>query len=77
MSAATQVLHPALATAAAAPLPAARLTDRQRLAVLLEGAALLSLLERAGWRLPRSWEGAGVAAGGRLALPAAAAAPGR
>ena len=74
---AAHVVHPALIALAAAPLPAARLTDRQRLAVLLEGAALLSLLERAGWWLPRSWEGAGVAAGGRLALPGAAAAPGR
>jgi DNA-binding NtrC family response regulator len=78
MSAASQVVHPALtAAAAAAPLPAARLTDRQRLAVLLEGAALLSLLERAGWWLPRGWERARVAAGGRLALPAEEAAPGR
>jgi DNA-binding NtrC family response regulator/tetratricopeptide (TPR) repeat protein len=77
MTAASQVVHPALTAAAAAPLPAARLTDRQRLAVLLEGAALLSLLERAGWWLPRGWEKARVAAGGRLALPAEEAAPGR
>ncbi|HYL05087.1 MAG TPA: sigma 54-interacting transcriptional regulator [Thermoanaerobaculia bacterium] len=76
-AAAAQVVHSALTAVATAPLPAARLTDRQRLAVLLEGAALLSLLERAGWWLPRSWEGAGVTAGGRLALPGAAAAPGR
>jgi two-component system, NtrC family, response regulator len=78
VSAAAQVLHPALGPAAAAsPLPAARLTDRQRLAVLLEGAALLSLLERAAWWLPHGWEEAGVSAGGRLALPARQAAPGR
>ncbi|HEV3075656.1 MAG TPA: sigma 54-interacting transcriptional regulator [Thermoanaerobaculia bacterium] len=81
MSDATRVLHPTLGApdewAAAAPLAAARLTDRQRLAVLLEGAALLSLLERAAWCLPRGWAEARVAAGGRLALPAREAAPGR
>ncbi|MBV8201216.1 MAG: hypothetical protein JOZ15_11390, partial [Acidobacteria bacterium] len=78
-AAADQVFHPALTAApgAAAPLAGARLTDRQRLAVLLEGAALLSLLEHAGWWLPRGWERARVAAGGRLALPAEEAAPGR
>jgi len=79
MSGATQVLHPTLgpAAAAASPLPAARLTDRQRLAVLLEGAALLSLLERAAWWLPHGWAAARVAAGGRLALPPREAVPGR
>ncbi len=81
MSDATRVLHPTLGApgewAAAAPLAAARLTDRQRLAVLLEGAALLSLLERAAWWLPRGWSEARIAAGGRLALPAREAVPGR
>src|SRR5258708_10621336 len=78
MSDATQVMHPALGSAAAAsPLAAARLTDRQRLAVLLEGAALLSLLERAAWWLPHGWSEARVSAGGRLALPSREAVPGR
>jgi len=78
MRAAAQVVHPALGSASSAsPLPAARLTDRQRLAALLEGAALLSLLERAGWWLPRGWEAARVSAGGRLALPPGEAVPGR
>ncbi len=81
MSDATRVMHPTLGApgewAAAAPLAAARLTDRQRLAVLLEGAALLSLLERAAWWLPQGWAEARVAAGGRLALPAREAVPGR
>jgi DNA-binding NtrC family response regulator len=78
MSGATQVLHPTLGLAAtAAPLAAARLTDRQRLAVLLEGAALLSLLEHAAWWLPQGWAEARVAAGGRLALPLREAVPGR
>jgi DNA-binding NtrC family response regulator len=81
MSDATGVMHPTLGLpdelAAAAPLAAARLTDRRRLAMLLEGAALLSLLERAAWWLPRGWAEARVAVGGRLALPAREAAPGR
>jgi DNA-binding NtrC family response regulator len=79
MSDATQVLHPTLGLAAATALPlaAARLTDRQRLAVLLEGAALLSLLERAAWWLPQGWAEARIAAGGRLALPPREAVPGR
>jgi DNA-binding NtrC family response regulator len=81
MSDATRVMHPTLGApdelAAAAPLAAARLTDRQRIAVLLEGAALLSLLERAAWWLPQGWAEARVAAGGRLALPAREAVPGR
>jgi DNA-binding NtrC family response regulator len=80
MSEGTQVMHPVLGSsgsAAASPLAAARLTDRQRLAVLLEGAALLSLLERAAWWLPRGWAEARVAAGGRLALPPSEAVPGR
>jgi DNA-binding NtrC family response regulator len=81
MSDATRVMHPTLGApdewAAAAPLAAARLTDRQRLAVLLEGAALLSLLEHAAWSLPHGWVEARVAAGGRLALPLREAVPGR
>ncbi len=78
MSAAAQVVHPVLASSPAAlPLAEARLTDRQRLSVVLEGAGLLSLLERAGWWLPRGWEPARVAADGRLLVPPAAAAPGR
>jgi len=78
MRAAAQVVHPALGSASSsAPLPAARLTDRQRLAVLLEGAALLSLLERAGWWLPHGWEAARISAGGRLALAPRDAVPGR
>jgi two-component system, NtrC family, response regulator len=78
MSSADQVAHPALAASAAAPaLEAARLTDRQRIAVLLEGAGLLSLLERAGWWLPRGWAAARVSPGDRLLLPPGAASPGR
>src|SRR5260370_42576223 len=78
MSHATRVVHPTLGSAAAeSPLPAARLTDRTRLAVLLEGAALLSLLEHAAWWLPHGWAEARVSAGGRLALPPREAVPGR
>jgi transcriptional regulator with AAA-type ATPase domain len=73
-----QIVHPSLASSPAAlALGAARLTDRQRIAALLQGAALLSLLERAAWWLPRGWEAAGVSAGGRLLLPPDEASPGR
>jgi transcriptional regulator with AAA-type ATPase domain len=82
MTAAVEIVHATLSPVPVpAPLPlpvaAARLTDRQRLAVLLEGAGLLSLLEHAGWQLPLGWEGAGVTAAGRLALAARAVSPGR
>ncbi|MFL6194467.1 MAG: hypothetical protein ACJ75H_09870, partial [Thermoanaerobaculia bacterium] len=56
------------------PLPLSRLTDQQRLAVLLQAAGLLSLLDRAGWTVP-DWAAARVTSEGRLALPAAV--PGR
>ncbi len=46
-----RLLHPALGPPAGTPLADATLRDRQRLAVLLQGAALLSHLRRAGWRL--------------------------
>ena len=81
MSSAGQIVHPVLAASAASPaaldLGAARLTDRQRIAALLQGAALLSLLERAAWWLPRGWHAARVSAGGGLLLPPDAASPGR
>ena len=70
------VLHPVLSGAPRTlPIGAARLTDRQRIGVLLQGAALLSILERAGWRLARGWGDAGVA-GGRLYVPAHAVSAG-
>jgi DNA-binding NtrC family response regulator/tetratricopeptide (TPR) repeat protein len=67
--------HRAFEAAAACSLAAARLTDRQRLALVLQGAAVLAHLNRAGWHLPGGWDGAGVAADGTLCLPAPA--PGR
>ncbi len=74
------IVHPALAAAPGSHgVPAERravgiaggdrLTDRQRLAVVLQGAGLLSLLERAGWGLVDGWAGATVAAGGVLSVP--------
>jgi two-component system NtrC family response regulator len=53
---------------------AARLIDRQRLAVLLQAAGLLSVLERAGWGIP-DWSAAQIAPDGRLAVERAE--PGR
>src|SRR3954468_18029911 len=53
-------------------LAEARLTDRRKVAVLLEAAGLLSLLDRAGWRLAAGGGGGGVSpAGGAGAGPAA------
>ena len=72
MSPALRVVHPALE-----PLPrsiavaAARLTGQQRIAVLLQAAGLLSLLDRAGWVVP-DWSLARVAPDGRLTVPEAA-----
>ncbi len=50
-------------------LTAAHLGDRARMAVLLQGAAVLAHLAHAGWFLPRGWDGAGLAADGALRLP--------
>ena len=58
--------HPALAPLAGAAPGEAPLTDRRRLATLLEGVALLGHLERRGWSLTRGWSGARVAPDGRL-----------
>src|SRR5262245_26107747 len=49
--AAGRLLHPALAPPEGPRLADAELNDRQRVAVLLQAAALLSHLRRAGWRL--------------------------
>ncbi|HEX9943819.1 MAG TPA: sigma 54-interacting transcriptional regulator [Thermoanaerobaculia bacterium] len=61
----------------AVPLGDARLTDRRRTAVLLQAAALLSLLDRAGWHLAAGWDGARIAADGRLVVGEDGVAPGR
>ncbi|HVS01530.1 MAG TPA: sigma 54-interacting transcriptional regulator [Thermoanaerobaculia bacterium] len=58
--------HPALAPAAGSAVAAARLGDRQRLAVLLQAAALLAHLRHAGCSLADGFRSAVVAAGGRL-----------
>jgi two-component system, NtrC family, response regulator len=72
------VLHPCLASPARSiALAEARLTDRRKVAALLEAAGLLSLLDRAGWRLAAGWDTARISPEGRLAVGAEAAAPGR
>jgi len=63
---AESIRHPSLEAGAGAPCAEAHLTDRARLGVLLQAAGLLSLVEAAGWRLPRGFSGAKVDAGGRL-----------
>jgi len=70
-------VHPCLGSARASlPLKEARLTDRQRVAVLLQGAGLLSFLLRLGWHLDSGWEESRIVAGGLLRVGEAAG-PGR
>jgi two-component system NtrC family response regulator len=78
---ASGIAHPCLASPPRAQaLGEARLTDKYKVAILLEGAGVLSLLERAGWRLAGGWEGARITPAGRLIVGADGAdgaAPGR
>ena len=61
-----QPVHSTLRPVPGAPLEAAPLSDRQRLAVVLQGSALLAHLQGLGWHLPEGWAGARVSADGRL-----------
>ncbi len=74
-SAARRLSHPALGRGAGRPLGEARLTDRERLALLLQGGSLLAHLELAGLSLARGWEPARV--DGRGLLRSLRARPGR
>jgi len=58
--------HGALAAAEGKSFSEARLTDQQRLAVLLQGVAVLGHLERLGSSLAGGWNGARISSGGRL-----------
>ncbi len=58
--------HPVLAPAKGWAIDAVACTDRAKLAVLLQGAALLSLCDAAGWSLADGWESAAVDGCGRL-----------
>ncbi len=72
------VVHPCLGSPARSiALAEARLSDRRKVAALLEAAGLLSLLDQAGWRLAAEWEAARISPQGRLVLGADAAVPGR
>jgi transcriptional regulator with AAA-type ATPase domain len=66
LSAVSGLRHPALSALDAAPPREARLTDRRRVAALLQGVALLGHLERTGWALVAGWEGVRVTPDGRL-----------
>ncbi len=55
-------------SSAASRLELARLTDRSRLALLLQGAGVLAHLDAAGWHLSAGWQGARVSADGVLRL---------
>jgi DNA-binding NtrC family response regulator len=69
-----RVIHPCLEPASGETLPLQRLNDQDRVAILLQAAGLLSLLDRAGWSVP-DWTAARVTSEGLLALPGAV--PGR
>jgi two-component system NtrC family response regulator len=72
------VFHACLATVKrAVPLAEACLTDRRKVGVLLQAAGLLSLLDRAGWRLAAGWEPARIGPDGRLGIGEEGAVPGR
>lgn len=64
-----EIRHPVLQDDGGSPLSRARLTDRQRLGLLLQAATLLAVLEECGWRLPQGWRSARVASGGQLCVP--------
>jgi two-component system NtrC family response regulator len=73
-AAVVRIDHVCLEAGPGVPLPLSRLTDQQRLGVLLQAAGLLSVLDRAGWTVA-DWTAARVTPEGRLTLPAAV--PGR
>jgi DNA-binding NtrC family response regulator len=68
---AQEIRHAVLSTASGLPLAEARLSDRQRLACLLQGLALAAIFERGRWRLPQGWRGAQVGPQGLLQISAA------
>lgn len=70
-----QPVHSTLRPVPGVPLEAAPLSDRLRIAVVLQGAALLAHLQGVGWHLPEGWTDARVTADGRLGNVAAG--PGR
>lgn len=53
---AVEFLHPSVEARIGSPLGETRLTDKGRLAVIFQAAALLSHLEVAGWRLVSTWQ---------------------
>ena len=58
--------HPALEPPVGLPLSEVDLSDRERVGVIFQGAALLAHLERGGWRLAEGWDGARVDGEGLL-----------
>lgn len=71
------VRHPALCGPfRGVPPEDADLTDRQRVGVVLQAAALLAHLDKAAGTLPRGWSGASVDPEGLLAVPGVAPAAG-
>ncbi|MEO7796014.1 MAG: sigma 54-interacting transcriptional regulator [Thermoanaerobaculia bacterium] len=64
--AAERLDHPAFAPASGRTIAATACTDRAKVAVLLQGAAALSLCDAAGWSLASGWESATVDSCGSL-----------
>ncbi|MEE8277182.1 MAG: sigma 54-interacting transcriptional regulator [Thermoanaerobaculia bacterium] len=61
-----RLVHPALESVAGKALAEARLTDQQRLAIVLQAGAVLSHLEHGGWRLAANWNQARIDGEGLL-----------
>ncbi|MCB1035667.1 MAG: hypothetical protein KDD47_17730, partial [Acidobacteria bacterium] len=73
---ASAVRHRAFEQGPSHPLAEAHLNDRQRISLLFQGAAVLAVLEAAGWHLASGWQGASVASDGTLRFPPPAPGPG-
>ncbi|MCH9646906.1 MAG: sigma 54-interacting transcriptional regulator [Deltaproteobacteria bacterium] len=63
-----EIRHSVLEGDGGSPLAKARLTDRQRLGIVMQATALLAVLEECGWRLSQGWRAARVSTHGQLRL---------
>ncbi|HKI85807.1 MAG TPA: hypothetical protein VKA53_03580, partial [Thermoanaerobaculia bacterium] len=66
LSPAEQIFHPTIGDRATVPVAENVIDDRQRIAVLLEGAGLLSLLAASDWHLTNGWRDATLTPDGTL-----------
>ena len=68
VSAAPTLRYVALEASGGIPIDQTRLSDQQRIGVVLQGAALLSQLEHGGWVLPGGWDDVTLDRDGLLSL---------